>query len=55
MRGLEPERSPHSHTVAALDWTHYDADDQATLVLTILTSHGRATPLLCKTVTKSEL
>jgi hypothetical protein len=41
--------------VAALDWTDYDADDQTTLVLSMITSHGRATPLLWKTVVKSEL
>jgi len=41
--------------VAALDWTDYDTDDQSTLVLSMITSHGRATPLLWKTVTKSEL
>lgn len=41
--------------VAALDWTDYDADDQSTLVLSMITSHGRATPLLWKTVMKSEL
>jgi hypothetical protein len=41
--------------VAALDWTDFDADDQSTLVLSMITSHGRATPLLWKTVMKSEL
>jgi len=41
--------------VAALDWTDYDADDQSTLVLSMITSHGRATPLLWKTVMKSEI
>ena len=41
--------------VAALDWTEYDADDQSTLVLSMITSHGRATPLLWRTVVKSKL
>jgi Transposase DDE domain len=41
--------------VAALDWTDFDADDQSTLVLSMITSHGRATPLLWKTVMKSEM
>jgi hypothetical protein len=41
--------------VAALDWTEYDADDQSTLVLSMITSHGRATPLLWKTVVKSKM
>jgi hypothetical protein len=41
--------------VAALDWTEFDADDHATIALHLLTNHGRATPLLWKTVKKSEL
>lgn len=41
--------------VAALDWTDFDADDQSTLVLSMITSHGRATPLLWKTVMKSAM
>lgn len=41
--------------VVALDWTDYDADDQSTLVLSMITSHGRATPLLWRTVMKSEI
>jgi hypothetical protein len=34
----------------ALDWTHFDADKQATISLNAITSHGRATPLVWKTV-----
>jgi hypothetical protein len=41
--------------VVALDWTDFDKDDQSTLVLSLVTSHGRGTPLLWKTVRKSEL
>jgi len=41
--------------VVALDWTEFDKDDQATIALYLITSHGRATPLLWKTVRKSEL
>ena len=41
--------------VVALDWTEFDADDHSTLALYLVTSHGRATPLLWLTVTKSEL
>jgi len=41
--------------VTALDWTDFDADNQSTIVLSMITSHGRATPLLWKTVMKSEL
>jgi hypothetical protein len=41
--------------VVALDWTDFDADDQATLALHLITRHGRATPLLWHTVRKSEM
>ena len=41
--------------VVAMDWTDFDADDQATLVLSLVTSHGRATPLLWLSVLKDEL
>jgi hypothetical protein len=30
----------------ALDWTEFDADDHSTIALYLITSHGRATPLL---------
>ena len=41
--------------VVAMDWTDFDADNQATLALNLLTRHGRATPLLWLTVDKDEL
>lgn len=41
--------------VTALDWTDFDDDNQSTIVLSMITSHGRATPLLWKTVVKSEM
>lgn len=41
--------------VVALDWTEHDHDDQSTIALNLVTSHGRATPLIWKTVVKSEL
>jgi hypothetical protein len=41
--------------VVALDWTEFDKDDHAVIALYLLTSHGRATPLIWKTVRKSEL
>jgi hypothetical protein len=41
--------------VVAMDWTEFDADDQATLALSLVTNHGRATPLLWLTVLKDEL
>ena len=39
----------------ALDWTEFDADDQATIMLSLLTRHGRATPLVWLTVDRSTL
>jgi hypothetical protein len=41
--------------VVAMDWTDFDADDQATLALSLVSNHGRATPLLWLTVLKDEL
>ena len=41
--------------LVALDWTEFDADNHATLALYLITRHGRATPLLWKTVEKSSL
>jgi len=38
-----------------MDWTDYDPDGQATLALNLVTTHGRATPLLWLTVWKEEL
>jgi hypothetical protein len=41
--------------VVALDWTEFDGDDQATIALNLVTSHGRATQLVWKTVPKADL
>lgn len=41
--------------VVALDWTDFDADGHATIALNLLTEHGRAIPLVWRTVQKSEL
>lgn len=41
--------------VVAMDWTDFDADGQTTLVLSLVTRHGRATPLIWLTVWKDEL
>ncbi len=38
-----------------MDWTEFDKDDHSMLVLGTQTAHGRSTPLLWKTVVKSEL
>ena len=44
-----------TEAVVALDWTDFDADGQTTAMLHLVSSHGRATPLVWKTTLKSEL
>jgi hypothetical protein len=44
-----------SAIVVALDWTVFDADGHATIALSLVTSHGRAPPLVWKTVPKTAL
>ena len=39
--------------VVAIDWTDFDDDDHTTLCVSMMTAHGRATPLAWKTVKKS--
>ena len=39
----------------AMDWTDFDADNQTTIMLSLFTSHGRATPLIWLTVGKDTL
>ena len=46
---------PRNEIVVAMDWTDFDADDQTTLALNLVTRHGRATPLIWLTVSKDEL
>jgi Transposase DDE domain len=41
--------------VVAMDWTGFDGDGQATLALNLVTEHGRAMPLLRRSVWKDEL
>ena len=41
--------------VVTMDWTEHDHDDQTTIAINLVTSHGRATPLIWKTVVKSTL
>lgn len=38
-----------------MDWTEFDLDSHVTICLNLITSHGRATPLLSKTVEKEGL
>lgn len=44
-----------TEVVVALDWTDFDADGQSTIALSLVTGHGRASPLLWKTVGKKQL
>ena len=37
--------------LVAMDWTDFDHDSQSTLVLSLVTGHGRAAPLIWLTVT----
>src|SRR5690606_31049200 len=37
------------------DWTEFEDSDQSMVVLGMQTGHGRSTPLVWKTVTRSEL
>lgn len=46
---------PRKSINVAMDWTSFDADRQATIMLSLLTRHGRATPLLWLTVDTATL
>jgi hypothetical protein len=51
-----PEVVGNARDIAVvIDWTDFDADDQSTLVASLVTSHGRSTPLIWLTVWKDEL
>jgi hypothetical protein len=41
--------------MVAIDWTDFHEDGQSTIAVNLLTNHGRATPILWKTVNKSSL
>ena len=41
--------------MVSMDWTDFYADNQSTIAVNLITEHGRATPLLWKTVDKSSL
>jgi len=44
-----------SSITVAMDWTDFDADGQTTLMLSLLSRHGRATPLVWLTVDTATL
>ena len=54
-RWMEFVVAARKQIVVALDWTEFDADDQGTLCAYLVTTHGRATPMVWQTVLKSEL
>ena len=41
---------PRTDIKVAMDWTDFDADGQTTIMLSLMTRHGRATPLVWLTV-----
>lgn len=41
---------PRTDIKVAMDWTDFDADKQTTIMLSLMTSHGRTTPLVWLTV-----
>jgi len=45
----------HPSIIIAMDWTDFDDDDHTTLCAYLVTTHGRAMPLVWKTVKKSKL
>jgi hypothetical protein len=44
-----------TQAVVNMDWTDFEADDHTTLMLSLVTGHGRSTPLVWMTVHKSVL
>ena len=46
---------PRTRINVAMDWTEFASDGQATIMLSLLTRHGRATPLIWLTVDTAEL
>ena len=46
---------PRPEVVVALDWTEFDRDGHSTIAAYLITNHGRATPLLWKTVEKADV
>src|ERR1700751_3764740 len=46
---------PRPNIVVVMDWTDFDADNQATIMLSLISKHGRSTPLVWLTVDKATL
>jgi hypothetical protein len=47
--------SSREEIIVAMDWTEFDKDNQTTIALYLVTNHGRATPLIWKTHSKTGL
>src|SRR5918993_2636290 len=54
-RWVPHQMNGRSVALVTMDWTDFDHDDQATLVLSLVTGHGRAAPLLWISIWKDEL
>jgi len=46
---------PRQRIVVAMDWTEFDKDSPSTICLYLITRHGRATPLVWRTVGRDTL
>ena len=55
LRWVPHQVGARSDILVAMDWTDFDHDDQSTLVLSLVTNHGRAAPLIWLTVWKEEI
>src|SRR3954452_24993671 len=55
VRWVPHQMNGRSEALVAMDWTDFDHDGQSTLVLSLVTGHGRAAPLLWLTVWKEEI
>jgi len=54
-RWVPHQMSGRGVALVAMNWTDFDHDGQSTLVLSLVTGHGRAAPLLWLTVWKEEI
>ena len=54
-RWVPQQLSDRGDVLVAMDWTDFDHDGQSTLVLSLVTGHGRAAPLIWLTVWKDEI
>ena len=54
-RWVPHQMAERREALVAMDWTDFDHDDQTTLVLSLVTGHGRAAPLLWLSVWKDEI